>query len=200
MKFSIKDFSSKCDQICRKLRIWSHFLNKSFMENFIFCAVWYSGGMKLGLHFNNLSSFSLNSISQANLILSQLNKFCSGFVQCLLRINWYKQKQAHKSCFFSKFSEQSFSITPLNDYRSFYQRICCQLKPSSANTIWKNIPDCENIPFSRVTFIWFISYIHNWIRSLDIRENSRSPCLWIKEKYHKLLHFLLLFQPFYMER
>ena len=39
MKFSIKDFFSKCDQICRKLRIWSHLLKKFWMENFIFCAV-----------------------------------------------------------------------------------------------------------------------------------------------------------------
>ena len=39
LKFSIKDFISKCDQICRKLRIWSHLLKKSLMENFIFCAV-----------------------------------------------------------------------------------------------------------------------------------------------------------------
>ena len=39
MKFSIKDFSSKCEQILRKLRIWSHLLKKSLMENFIFCAV-----------------------------------------------------------------------------------------------------------------------------------------------------------------
>ena len=36
MKFSIKDFFSKCDQIHRKLRIWSHLLKKSLMENFIF--------------------------------------------------------------------------------------------------------------------------------------------------------------------
>ena len=39
MKFSIKDFFSKCDQIRRKLRIWSHLLKKPFMEKFIFCAV-----------------------------------------------------------------------------------------------------------------------------------------------------------------
>ena len=39
MKFSIKDFLSKFDQIRRKLRIWSHLLKKYFMENFIFCAV-----------------------------------------------------------------------------------------------------------------------------------------------------------------
>ena len=39
MKFSMKDFFSKCDQIRRKLRIWSHLLKKSLMENFLFCAV-----------------------------------------------------------------------------------------------------------------------------------------------------------------
>ena len=33
MKFSIKDFCSKCG------RIWSHLLKKSLMENFIFCAL-----------------------------------------------------------------------------------------------------------------------------------------------------------------
>ena len=39
MKFSIKDFFSKCDQIRSYLQIWSYLLKKSFMENFIFCAV-----------------------------------------------------------------------------------------------------------------------------------------------------------------
>ena len=39
MKFSMKDFSSKCDQIHRKHVIWTHLLEKSLMENFIFCAV-----------------------------------------------------------------------------------------------------------------------------------------------------------------
>ena len=39
MKFSINDFFSKCDQISKKLRIWSHLLKKFLMENFIFCAV-----------------------------------------------------------------------------------------------------------------------------------------------------------------
>ena len=41
MKFSIEDFFSKCDQIRRFLRIWSHLLKKSLMENFIFWAVLY---------------------------------------------------------------------------------------------------------------------------------------------------------------
>ena len=39
IKFSIKDFFSKCDQTCSFLRIWLHLLKKYFMENFIFCAV-----------------------------------------------------------------------------------------------------------------------------------------------------------------
>ena len=39
IKFSIKDFFSKCEQIRSFLRIWSHLLKKSVMENFIFCAV-----------------------------------------------------------------------------------------------------------------------------------------------------------------
>ena len=39
MKFSIKDFFSKCDKIRRKLRVWSHLLKKSLIENFIFSVV-----------------------------------------------------------------------------------------------------------------------------------------------------------------
>ena len=37
MNFFIKDFYSKCDLV--KLRIWSHLLKKSLMENFIFCTL-----------------------------------------------------------------------------------------------------------------------------------------------------------------
>ena len=36
MKFSIKYFFSKCDQIRSFRRIWSHLLKKSLVENFIF--------------------------------------------------------------------------------------------------------------------------------------------------------------------
>ena len=36
MKFSIKDFFSKCEQILSFLWIWSHLLKKSLMVNFIF--------------------------------------------------------------------------------------------------------------------------------------------------------------------
>ena len=36
MKFSIKDFLDKCEQIQRYLRIFSHLLKKSLTGNFIF--------------------------------------------------------------------------------------------------------------------------------------------------------------------
>ena len=39
---SITNFFSKCDQICGKLRICSHLLRVSIMENFIFCAMYVS--------------------------------------------------------------------------------------------------------------------------------------------------------------
>ena len=41
MKFSIKNYFSKCDQIRKKLRIWLHLLKKSLMENYIFVQWWY---------------------------------------------------------------------------------------------------------------------------------------------------------------
>ena len=43
MKFSIKDFFSKCDQIRSYQGIWLHFLKKSLMENFIFCTMVLTG-------------------------------------------------------------------------------------------------------------------------------------------------------------
>ena len=40
IKFSIKDYFSKCEQIRSFLRFWSHLLKKPIMENLIFFAVW----------------------------------------------------------------------------------------------------------------------------------------------------------------
>ena len=45
MKFFIKDFFRKCEQIRSFLQIWSHLLKKALTENFFFCAVcidWHS--------------------------------------------------------------------------------------------------------------------------------------------------------------
>ena len=70
MKFSIKDFFSKCDQIRRKLRICSHLLNKSLMKSFFFCALELFIDMKLTN--NNTSYWS----SDLNETWENVNIFC----------------------------------------------------------------------------------------------------------------------------
>ena len=54
MKFSIWDFFSKYDQIRRKLRIWSHLLKKSLIENFFVQCAEFLGlaSYQLKLHWN----------------------------------------------------------------------------------------------------------------------------------------------------
>ena len=52
--FSIKNFSSKCDQIRSFLRIGSHLLEKSLMENFIF----YAMGVANTLHSSRMENFA----------------------------------------------------------------------------------------------------------------------------------------------
>ena len=62
IEFSIKDFFSNCNQIPSFLRIWSHLLNKSLMENFIFGAVswhWWTNRFESK---NNLQSINLLDI------------------------------------------------------------------------------------------------------------------------------------------
>ena len=55
MKFSIKYFFSKCDQIRWEIKTWSHLLKKSLMENFILCAVKYI--LKTSSFFEDSASF-----------------------------------------------------------------------------------------------------------------------------------------------
>ena len=54
MKFSIEYFFSKCDQIRSFLRIWSHLLKKSLMEDLIFCAVYIEITLRHGCSTVNL--------------------------------------------------------------------------------------------------------------------------------------------------
>ena len=62
MKFSIKDFFSKCDQILSKLRIRSDLLKKSLMENLPFCAVILQGVLQKGISYfkGQYSTFSFD--------------------------------------------------------------------------------------------------------------------------------------------
>ena len=78
MKFSIEDFFSKCDQIRSFLQIWLHLLKKSFMENFIFCAVQYNFIRKwnvFALRNSNQSSNSWSSTERNDLRKSMTKKF-----------------------------------------------------------------------------------------------------------------------------
>ena len=50
MKFSIKDFFSKCDKIQRKLPIWSHLLNKSLIKNYTLNILESRNGIKMNTY------------------------------------------------------------------------------------------------------------------------------------------------------
>ena len=78
ISFSIKDYFRKCNQISRKLRIWSHLV--SLMENFIFWTSWLNklgsttleAERFLGKKFReetNQQNFSLNSLNAKDGIL-----------------------------------------------------------------------------------------------------------------------------------
>ena len=73
MKFSIKDFFRKCDQIRSFLLIWSHLLKKSLMENFIFCAV------------SEIISISFKELFSIRILVDQLIIFESFLSQTLKR-------------------------------------------------------------------------------------------------------------------
>ena len=75
MKFPIKNFLSKCDQIPRILRIWYHLLKKSLMENF-FCAVFI-----LNLPFLKSYKVSLKTYNPKTYLL---HKYCNLQITCAL--------------------------------------------------------------------------------------------------------------------
>ena len=77
MKFSIRHFFCKCDQIRNFLRIWSHLLKKSVMENFIFCAVKHSTldalqSSKYASEYQSINSSALLNVSGNSLLGNML--------------------------------------------------------------------------------------------------------------------------------
>ena len=68
LKFSIKDFFSKCDQIHSFLRIWSHVLKKFLIQNFL-CSAYCIYQVTLN-YFRYLNSFvtinAVNGLEQIN--------------------------------------------------------------------------------------------------------------------------------------
>ena len=77
MKFSIKNFFSKCNQIRRLRRIWSYSLKKSLRENFIFCAVKERCNQNMNFIVFKYFDNYLN------------NAFVKGFKSSLSLRNWY---------------------------------------------------------------------------------------------------------------
>ena len=81
MKFSIKNLSSKCDQIRSFLRIGSHLLKKSLMENFIFCAVfgiiYLLGKVLIAVFYDCETSELMEGSLTVSQSKSSLKLFCS---------------------------------------------------------------------------------------------------------------------------
>ena len=71
MKFSIMDFFSKCDQIRRKLRIWSYLLKRSLIENFTFSEVNISKG---GNYHHKITDDSKSNHDDAPMEISRDDK------------------------------------------------------------------------------------------------------------------------------
>ena len=66
MKFSVKDFFSKRDQIRTFLQVWPHLLKKSLTENFIVCEVWTLDENVILTEETNLPSFFSPSVFLLN--------------------------------------------------------------------------------------------------------------------------------------
>ena len=105
MKFSIKDFFSKCDQIRKKLRIWSHLLKKSLMENFIFfCAVKLSNlctYFKLYIYQDNgklLTNFLRSSLLMKNVITKWISANALVLLISSTTSSFPKTKAGNKQC------------------------------------------------------------------------------------------------------
>ena len=58
LKYFIKGFFSECDQICSFLRIWSHLLKKSLMENFLVSILHSVVRLVITFPFSPLNHFS----------------------------------------------------------------------------------------------------------------------------------------------
>ena len=93
IKFFIKDFFSKCDQIQRFLRSWSHLPKKSLLENFIFCVVITSNIFDYRTYFlflkrgiiKSIYSFSFQLASRNHRKILLQSKFRSSNRRCFER-------------------------------------------------------------------------------------------------------------------
>ena len=86
IKFSIKYFFSKRDQIRRKLWIWSHLLKKSLLEIFIFCAV------------TDAKKYIYTSFSDFNIKMYENNKYIFHENNTVCKKSVFADTKKHQFC------------------------------------------------------------------------------------------------------
>ena len=102
MKFSMKGFFSEYDEILRNLRIWSHLLKKSFMENFIFCTV----AISLILQSELLSEIlTIANLWHPQAGLERAQNLSSGFVEWSCAVVLTTTLRSHRKKYFSPLSD-----------------------------------------------------------------------------------------------
>ena len=104
MKFFIRDFFSIYEQIWRKLRIWSHLLKKSLMENFIFVQ-W------IEIICNASFVFKMKSCV--------LNKFSSSVEQSVSIIDYFAHASLTKFCIANIFRIKRADIKNMKSFSRF---------------------------------------------------------------------------------
>ena len=115
MKFSLMDFLSKCDQIRRKLRIWSYLLKKLLMVNFIFCAVWNSVFL---IHFWPMLPFWISTLRIFNESNILTFKYESDVMSSI-----YSQ-QCYRYTFFSELSYMKNMFRGVKVFFALRMNIC----------------------------------------------------------------------------
>ena len=110
IRFSIKDFFSKCDQIHNDLRIWSHLLKNSLMEHFIFCAVYVQNWD----YFNNFYGPKISIISPMSQTALSWRSWVRFFFYLVprwmkWRVYWNCTSSSVLSCKFAALFQNTFS-------------------------------------------------------------------------------------------
>ena len=104
MKFSITYFFRKCNQIRCFLRIWSHLLKKSILENFIFlCSERFYQHCRVvfrTLLNTNDEVFLTYFVSLFRLIIAKIFSLCKKYREALLKNTFFTRYFKHNSVIF----------------------------------------------------------------------------------------------------
>ena len=142
MKFSITDFVSKCDQIRRKLRIWTHILEKSVMENFIFCAVIHSSYLMSSTRGTYVWYFDLASKSHHWSLKSFDNKFTC-LIQWLIYFKdnylFVKYRHGWKRQKWRSYCSNEQQDIKFNLSLPFPMQLIFELKKQEIVKLWQNM-------------------------------------------------------------